>query len=149
MINDPTLGISGWVATKYGAIALNQPFGAATYYPVNDSPRDKATYTQTVTVPTGLTVLANGDPAGVRTHAGKTTFRWRMNQPMASELASIAIGKYTVTTGYLGRLSNITGISTPLDKPGRDAVQQDHLRHRQMGIVDLRPVPVQLDGRSH
>jgi hypothetical protein len=36
---------------------------------------------------------------GVLKRAGKTTFRWRMNQPMASELASIAIGKYTVTTG--------------------------------------------------
>ena len=121
-IDDDTLGISGWVATKDGAVALNQPFGAATYYPVNDSPRDKATYTQTVTVPTGLTVLANGNPAGVHKHAGKTTFRWRMNQPMASELASIAIGKYKVTTGNIGRLPNITGIRTALEKPGRDAL---------------------------
>ena len=121
-IDDPTLGISGWVATKDGAVALNQPFGAATYYPVNDSTRDKATYTQTVTVPNGLTVLANGEPAGVRTHAGKTTFRWRMTQPMSSELASIAIGRYTVTTGHIGPLPNMTAIRTALEKPGRDAL---------------------------
>ena len=51
-IDDPALGVSGWAATKDGAVALNQPIGAATYYPVNDTPTDKATYTQTVTVPT-------------------------------------------------------------------------------------------------
>ena len=45
-----------------------------------------------------------------------------MNQPMASELASIAIGKYKVTTGHIGRLPNITGIRTALEKPGRDAL---------------------------
>ncbi|MGI8880414.1 MAG: M1 family metallopeptidase [Jatrophihabitans sp.] len=122
-IDDDALGVSGWVATKDGAVGLNQPFGAATYYPVNDSTRDKATYTQTVTVPTGLTVLGNGDPGRVTTKHGKTTFRWRMNQPMASELASIAIGKYTVTTGRAGRIPNITAIGTAIDTtPGRDAL---------------------------
>ena len=59
-IDDPALGISGWVATANGAVGLNQPFGAATYYPVNDTPQDKATYRQTVTVPSDLQVLANG-----------------------------------------------------------------------------------------
>lgn len=122
-IDDAALGVSGWVATKDGAVGLNQPFGAATYYPVNDSTRDKATYTQTVTVPTGLTVLGNGDPGRVTTKHGKTTFRWRMTQPMASELASIAIGKYTVTTGRAGRIPNITAIGTAIDTtPGRDAL---------------------------
>lgn len=114
-IDDPALGISGWVATKDGAVGLNQPFGAATYYPVNDSTRDKATYTQTVTVPTGLTVLANGNPGPVTHRHATTTFRWRMNQPMASELASIAIGRYTVTKSRLGHLSNITAIGDSID----------------------------------
>jgi aminopeptidase N len=122
-IDDPALGVSGWVATADGAVGLNQPFGAATYYPVNDSTRDKATYSQTVTVPTGLTVLANGDPGRVTTRNGKSTFRWRMDQPMASELASIAIGKYTVTKGRVGRTPNITAIGTKIDTtPGRDAL---------------------------
>jgi aminopeptidase N len=67
-VDDPALGLSGWVATKDGAVALNQPIGAATYYPVNDVPTDKATYSQTITVPSGLTVLANGEP-GPTTHA--------------------------------------------------------------------------------
>ncbi len=117
-IDDPALGVSGWVATSTGAVALNQPLGAATYYPVNDSTRDKATYSQEVTVPTasGLTVLGNGEPGRTTSHGGQTTFRWRMNQPMASELAMIAIGKYDVTTGRaIGGIPNITAIGTAID----------------------------------
>ena len=34
---------------------------AATWFPVNDHPSDKATYTFTVTVPRGLEVVANGE----------------------------------------------------------------------------------------
>jgi len=120
-IDDPALGISGWVATKDGAVALNQPIGAATYYPVNDTPNDKATYTQTVTVPRGLTVLANGEPGHTTTHDGQTTFRWHMNRPMASELSMIAIGNYNVTRGETADgLPNITAIGKSIDtKPGQ------------------------------
>jgi len=123
-IDDPALGVSGWVATTDGAVALNQPIGAATYYPVNDTPNDKATYTQTVTVPRGLTVLANGEPGPATIHDGQTTYRWHMNRPMASELAMIAIGNYNVTRSVMaGGLQNITAIGTSIDtKPGQGKV---------------------------
>jgi aminopeptidase N len=123
-IDDPALGISGWVATKDGAVALNQPIGAATYYPVNDSTDDKATYTQTITVPSGLTVLANGDPGPTTTHDHQTTFRWYMNRPMASELSMIAIGNYDVTRSVTSDgLSDITAIGKSIDtKPGQGSV---------------------------
>jgi aminopeptidase N len=115
-IDDPALGISGWAATKDGAVALNQPIGAATYYPVNDTTNDKATYSQTVTVPSGLTVLANGEPGPTTKHAGQTTFRWHMNQPMASELSMLAIGKYNVTRSVTADgLPNITAIGQSID----------------------------------
>jgi len=118
MINDPALGISGWVATKDGAVALDQPFGAATFYPVNDSPRDKATYNFTITVPNGLYALANGepDPVGITANGGHV-FGWHMNQPMASELSMIAIGKYNIVHGKaLNGIPNITALGTSLDK---------------------------------
>jgi aminopeptidase N len=126
-VDDPALGVSGWVATKDGAVALNQPIGAATYFPVNDIPTDKATYSQTVTVPSGLTVLANGEPGPTTTHNGQTTFRWYMNRPMASELGMIAIGDYNVTRGVTsdGR-PNITAIGKSIDtKPGQGKVFND------------------------
>jgi aminopeptidase N len=122
-IDDPALGVSGWVTTKDGAVALNQPIGAATYFPVNDTPTDKATYSQTVTVPRGLTVLANGEPGPTTTHAGRTTFRWHMNQPMASELSMLAIGGYNVTRSVSHGLPNITAIGTSIDtEPGQGTV---------------------------
>ncbi len=125
-IDDPALGVSGWVATTDGAVGLNQPFGAATYYPVNDTPKDKATYTQTVTVPKGLQAIANGEPSPVVTRGGRQTYRWTMNQPMASELSSIAIGHYTVTRSTLSvdgrRIPDITAIGRSIDTvPRRNA----------------------------
>jgi aminopeptidase N len=123
-IDDPALGVSGWVATKDGAVALNQPIGAATYYPVNDTTDDKATYSQTITVPTGLTVLANGEPGPTTKHGGYTTVRWHMSRPMASELAMIAIGKYNVTRAVTATgIPNITAIGRSVDtKPGQGRV---------------------------
>jgi aminopeptidase N len=111
LINDPSLGVSGWIATHDGAVALSQPFGSATWYPVNDTTHDKATYDFTVTVPNGLKVLANGDPAGERTQGADTTFRWIDRQPTASELVLLAIGHFTVKdTRTATGLRNITAV---------------------------------------
>ncbi|MFG2005664.1 M1 family metallopeptidase [Spirillospora sp. NPDC048911] len=125
-INDPALGVSGWVPTADGGIMLNQPIGAATIYPVNDTPLDKATYSITLAAPKGLATLANGDPAGSWTKGGLAVSRWKMRQPMASELSMIAIGKYDVLRTKLrtknGSMPNITatdqqlGISAALAK---------------------------------
>ncbi|OLT29224.1 metallopeptidase [Actinomadura sp. CNU-125] len=101
-INDATLGTSGWIPTPDGAVMVNQPFGAATVYPVNDHPTDKASYTFTLTAPKDLTTLSNGDLRGTWTRHGQTTTRWTMRDPMASELSMIAIGKYDVLKGRTG-----------------------------------------------
>src|SRR3569833_2300538 len=119
LINDPSLGVSGWIATHDGAVALSQPVGSATWYPVNDTTHDKATYDFTVTVPNGLKVLANGAPAGTSTRGANTTFRWNDRQPTASELVLMAIGHYDVrdkrtSTG----LRNITALDPAAMKAG-------------------------------
>ncbi|GAA0959933.1 M1 family metallopeptidase [Actinocorallia libanotica] len=115
-IDDPALGTSGWIATDDGAVALNQPFGAATYYPVNDTPRDKATYSVTVTAPSGLKALSNGEKVKERTRGGLTTVTWRMRHPMASELAMLAIGRFNVTTGRTpSGIPSVTAIDSALD----------------------------------
>ena len=111
MISDKALGNSGWIATKTGALALNQPFGAATWYPVNDTPKDKATYDFAITVPKGLTALANGLPTGTVSNHTTTTFRWATNAPTSSELVMVAIGKYKVTYGRaVNGIPNITAV---------------------------------------
>ncbi|RFU43108.1 M1 family peptidase [Actinomadura logoneensis] len=120
-IDDPALGVSGWVPTADGALMLNQPIGAATVYPVDDHPTEKATYGFTLTAPSTLTTVANGDLAGRRSHGGWTTSRWVMDRPMASELAMIAIGRYDEIRGRTARgLPNLTytdvNMKIPADK---------------------------------
>jgi aminopeptidase N len=114
-VDDSALGLSGWIATDDGAVTLNQPIGAATWYPVNDTPQDKATYSYAITVPSNLTALAGGEPMGTVPHGDTTTYRWAMRRPMSSELAMVAIGRYTVTSGRTpSGLPNITAIDPQL-----------------------------------
>lgn len=96
-VNDPSLGARiGFNFTSTGAYVASEPDGAATWYPVNDHPSDKATYTFTLTVPEGLVAVANGLLLDVTTADGLSTYVWRMNQPMASYLAMTSVGDYTI-----------------------------------------------------
>ena len=86
---DTTGALYGWVTTADGAMVVNEPEGAATWYPVNDDPEDKATYTFRITVPAGKTAVANGLPVGrPATTAGWTTWTWKASDPMASYLST-------------------------------------------------------------
>jgi len=71
--------------------------GIACAYPVNDNPRDKATFEFCVTVPTGLTVMANGVLASATAARGHSTFVWRENLPMAPYLATATLGRFDLT----------------------------------------------------
>ncbi len=85
----------GWTSTPDGALVANEPEGASTWYPVNDSITDKATYSFAITVPEGLTAVANGEPVGTPvTTGGRTTYRWRASDPMASYLSTASIGQF-------------------------------------------------------
>ncbi|QKW40271.1 M1 family metallopeptidase [Actinomadura sp. NAK00032] len=60
--NDPVLGTYGWIRTRDGVFVACQPSGAHTWFPSNDHPSDKATFDFEITVPQGLTAIANGEP---------------------------------------------------------------------------------------
>jgi aminopeptidase N len=97
----PSIPIAvGWIATGDGSFVLNEPEGASTWYPVNDHPSDKATYTFHVEVPDGTTAVANGDLVSRITNpSGTVTWTYDEKQPMASYLSEVAVGDYQVTTG--------------------------------------------------
>ncbi len=78
---DPQLGQEGFIHTDDGAVVIGEPHVAATWYPVNDHPSDKATYDIKITVPAGLQAISNGTLCGTRTHNGKTTWSWRARDP--------------------------------------------------------------------
>lgn len=111
----------GWHAGTGGSFVLSEPEGASTWYPVNNHPLDKATYTFRVTVPEPYTAIANGElvattPAdgggdgggdgpgasGGTTGgdaSGGTTFEYRMDAPMASYLATVVTGEFERVDG--------------------------------------------------
>lgn len=97
IVTDPNGDIEGWIPTTDGACALGECVGSPAWYPANDDPEDKATYDFAVTVPEGLTAIANGVLLSHRTSGGETTWRWREADPMAPYLASTAIGQFDLT----------------------------------------------------
>ncbi|WP_020669761.1 M1 family metallopeptidase [Amycolatopsis nigrescens] len=94
-INDPLLGANGWqYAASGGAFAAGEPKSATTWYPVNDTPRDKATFHLAVTVPDEWGVIANGREEGTtKTEAG-TTHRWAESTPVVPYMTTVAIDKW-------------------------------------------------------
>ena len=87
---------TGFMATPDGANVIGQPEVAASWYPVNDHPIDKASYSFDVTVPDGYEVVANGFLRDRDHHQGWTTWEWEAREPMASYLATIDIGYWDV-----------------------------------------------------
>jgi aminopeptidase N len=95
---DDAFGPAGVFTTPTGAVVVGQPRVAASWFPSNDHPSDKATFSTRMTVPEGLQVIGNGRLASESTTAGLTTFDWEMDQPMATYLATATLGDYDVTS---------------------------------------------------
>ena len=73
---------------------LSEPDGARFWFPNNDHPRDKATYRFELTVPAGLTAVANGLLLDQIDSATESTFIWEHDFPMASYLATVVVGEF-------------------------------------------------------
>ena len=89
---------SGVLHTDDGVLIIGEPHVASSWFPVNDHPSDKATYTIKVTVPKGLEAVSNGVLKSKKTRGGHSTFIWEMSDPMASYLATAAVGKFVITS---------------------------------------------------
>ncbi|MFB8124201.1 M1 family metallopeptidase [Streptomyces bacillaris] len=94
-ITDPDGSKEGWLRTADGAVALGEPTGSMAWFPGNHHPSDKATYDIEVTVPDPLTAVSNGELISRRTEDGRTTYHWRTAEPMASYLATLAVGRFS------------------------------------------------------
>ena len=96
----------GLVVDRDGsAFALQEPYGAFTWYPVNDQPSDEALYDLSVTVPDGWAAVSGGDPQPVvPADGGGQTYRYVAAEPVASYLVALGIDKYehTVAAGPHG-----------------------------------------------
>lgn len=129
-IRDADLFWLGWQQVGNYVYTLDEPFGAATWYPVNDHPSDKATYTFRITAPKPYTAVANGVLIETVDQGADRTFTWDMRQPLASYLATISIGEYELQesrapNGVLVRnyfASGLAGKAPPLFTPTGDMI---------------------------
>ncbi|MEU8828236.1 M1 family metallopeptidase [Streptomyces sp. NPDC048636] len=86
----------GWVRTRDGLAMANQADAAHRVFPCNDHPSDKARFTFRVTAPRELTVVAGGLPLERVVKGARTTWAYRLDHPMATELAQVSIGRSAV-----------------------------------------------------
>src|SRR5690349_7631867 len=114
VLTDPDGSVEGWVPTDDGAFVVGEPQGSPGWYPANDNPRDKATFDFSVSVPEGLTVMANGVLASNKTSAGKTTWVWKETDPMAPYLATATLGRFDLTVSKIDGIPSYVAIDPTL-----------------------------------
>ena len=100
--NPPWDGGFTWAETEDGApwIATTcQGEGADLWWPCKDHPSDKPDgFELSCTVPEGLVVASNGTLQGAQTEAGRTTYRWRTELPIANYSVALNIAPYVELT---------------------------------------------------
>jgi aminopeptidase N len=114
IVVDPDEALEGWVPTEDGAFVVGEPQGSPGWYPVNDAPYDKATFDFTVTVPRGLTVMANGVLVDKDTHGSKTTWVWEEDDLMAPYLATATVGVFDLKISRVGRIPSYVAFDPTL-----------------------------------
>ncbi len=94
-----------------------QPNGAKMIFPSNHHPSQRAPITFRITTPPGLTAVAGGELTRRAEQAdGRVTWTYDSEQPLATQLAQLAIGRLRVT------FVDSTG---PHGLPIRDVVPDD------------------------
>ncbi|MFJ9241643.1 M1 family metallopeptidase [Streptomyces sp. NPDC101776] len=91
-------GFTTWHRTPDGAVAADEPESAWWWFPSNDHPSDKATYDVSVAVPNGTQAISNGTLQSTSSQLGWTRYNWRQNKPQATYLATLALGRFDITT---------------------------------------------------
>lgn len=89
----------GWNRTPRGVFIVSEPSGGATWFPCNDHPTDKATYTLRMTVRLGLMVVASGIQQEVIHNGTTVTYIWQVNNPTATYLLTLNIGDFVAVEG--------------------------------------------------
>ncbi len=104
---DPDGSRDGWIHTDDGVAALNEPQGAPTWFPCNDTPTDKALYRISIRVPKGVKAISNGRLA---THTRDGTWTWVTDEPMASYLSTVVIGRFRIERGRAAGVPSLIAV---------------------------------------
>lgn len=88
----------GWTRYDQGVLVAAEPFGQSSWYPLNETPADKATYTFHITVAKPWVVAANGLQKSVVDNGSSRTYVWQTDNPVAPYLVTLAIGDFSIET---------------------------------------------------
>ena len=91
----PGLGFT--IDADHQVWTMQEPFGAYTWYAVNDQPSDKAYYDFTLSVPSPWTGIANGAQTSSTDDGATTVTTYSLDDPAASYLVTVAFGDYERT----------------------------------------------------
>ena len=122
-------GSKPWIFSDEETMATNEPHIAPWWFPANDHPRDKATFTIAVTVPSGKEAISNGHLLGSDDDGTWSTWRWSMDRPMAPYLAFFAAGDFRVQQGESDGLPFVNAVSRQLSAKKQDKAMRLMRRH--------------------
>ncbi len=122
----PGFGVqAGWIRYPTGIYALGEPWGASTWYPVNEHPSDKASYTFVVTVPNPYEVAAIGEFVSVVDDGVASTYTWEARDELASYLTALAISQFDEVTSQGPEGTPILDlIEETVEEPGRNPLEK-------------------------
>jgi aminopeptidase N len=107
---DPDGAQDGWIRTDDGAFVASEPQGAPTWFPCNDLLTDKAAYRIRVTVPKGKAAISNGELVKRVVHGRHKTFVWDEDTPMATYLATVTTGNFSVERSRIDGIPSVVAI---------------------------------------
>ncbi len=116
---DPDHSKDGWIPTDDGAFVVNEPQGAPTWFPANDTPKDFAIFDFAITVPEGRTALANGRLVSTTDNGDTTTWRWRESSPMVPYLTTATNGNFELRVGTVNGLPEYNAVDPQTRRFGR------------------------------
>lgn len=119
--------LDGWVRYETAVYTLSEPAGSSSWYPVNNHPLDKATYSFIITVDRPYMVAANGLLVDTLTEGDQRTYIWEASDLMASYLVTVNIGRFQPE--FINASVPIRNFY-PLD--ATDTVRAPHLRTDEM-----------------
>lgn len=96
------VGANGWNRDSSGAMyVLGEPHSASFWYPVNGTPKDKATFHLDATVPREWSAISIGKLTDKTTQDGWTTWHWDESTQVAPYLTTLAVDRFTIERGEL------------------------------------------------
>lgn len=132
----PFLEGTGWQRLESGAYVMAECIGASGWFPCNDHPRDKATYSFRVSVEKPYTAAANGLLKEVEDAGERRTFVFDAPDPMATYLATLNLAEFEVFTATGPRDIPIT----TYHPPGASAEELEPFRRQPEVLAFLETV---------